>query len=44
MAAGTPEEVAAVAESATGRFLAGLVEAKKPRARAAKRRRVPAAA
>ena len=36
MAAGTPEEVAAVAESATGGFLADLVEA--PRAQAARRR------
>jgi excinuclease ABC subunit A len=44
MAAGTPEEVAAVPESATGRFLAGLVEAKQPRARATRRKRVPAAA
>ena len=44
MAAGTPEEVAAVPESATGRFLAGLVEAKQPKARAPRRKRVPAAA
>ena len=45
MAAGTPEEVAAVPESATGRFLAGLVEPKAAKARGgARRRRVPAAA
>ena len=36
--------VAAVPESATGRFLAGLVEPKQPRARAPRRNRVPAAA
>jgi excinuclease ABC subunit A len=42
MAAGTPEEVAAVEASHTGAFLRGLVEAKAPRAR--RRRRVPAAA
>ena len=44
MAAGTPEEVAAVAASHTGEFLRGLVEpaaAKKP---ARRRRKVPAAA
>ncbi|MET0685075.1 MAG: ATP-binding cassette domain-containing protein, partial [Solirubrobacteraceae bacterium] len=45
MAAGTPEEVAAVPESATGRFLAGLVEPKAPKSRGGtRRRRVPAAA
>ena len=45
MAAGTPEEVAAVPESATGRFLARLVEPKAAKARGgARRRRVPAAA
>jgi hypothetical protein len=44
MAAGTPEEVAAVPESATGRFLAGLVEPKAARSRAPRRKRVPAAA
>ena len=46
MAAGTPEEVAAVAESHTGEFLRALVE---PKARAkkrkpARRRKVAAAA
>ena len=45
MAAGTPEEVAAVAGSATGGFLAGHVAAKAPRKRApARRKQVPAAA
>jgi excinuclease ABC subunit A len=45
MAAGTPEEVAAVAGSATGGFLTKLVEAKTPRTRApARRKKVPAAA
>jgi excinuclease ABC subunit A len=44
IAAGTPEEVAAEPESATGRFLSGVVEAK-PRKRApARRKRVAAAA
>jgi excinuclease ABC subunit A len=42
IAAGTPEEVAAVPESATGRFLTGLVDAK-PRKRGAARRRPVAA-
>ena len=44
MAAGTPEEVAAVEESATGAFLSGLVTPKPARRRAASRRRVAAAA
>ncbi|HYI18050.1 MAG TPA: excinuclease ABC subunit UvrA, partial [Solirubrobacteraceae bacterium] len=44
MAAGTPEEVAAVPDSATGRFLSALVEAKRPKARAPRRKRVAAAA
>jgi len=44
MAAGTPEEVAAVPDSATGRFLSALVEAKLPKARAPRRKRVAAAA
>ncbi len=45
MAAGTPEEVAAVPESATGRFLSRLVEPKQPKQRGkARRKRVPAAA
>jgi excinuclease ABC subunit A len=44
IAAGTPEEVAAVPESATGSFLARLVEAKPVKQRATRRRRVPAAA
>jgi excinuclease ABC subunit A len=38
VATGTPEEVAAVAGSYTGRFLAELVEPAKPRRRVAKRR------
>jgi len=43
VATGTPEEVAAVAGSYTGRFLAGLVEPAKPkRRRAAKREAVAA--
>jgi excinuclease ABC subunit A len=43
VATGTPEEVAAVKSSHTGRFLAGLVELQKPK-RAARRRREPVAA
>jgi excinuclease ABC subunit A len=42
MAAGTPEEVAAVASSYTGQFLTRLVEPAAPKPR--RRRRVPAAA
>jgi excinuclease ABC subunit A len=47
MVAGTPEEVAAVDESYTGRFLRGTVEPArkpKPRRRAAAKTKVPAAA
>ena len=44
LATGTPEEVAAVDESATGGFLSGLVTARSPRRSAARRSRVPAAA
>ena len=44
LAAGTPEEVAAVDESATGGFLSGLVTPRSPRRSAARRSRVPAAA
>ncbi len=45
MAAGTPEEVAAVEESHTGAFLRGIVEPKaKPRRRAKRAAKVPAAA
>jgi excinuclease ABC subunit A len=43
VATGTPEQVAAVAASYTGRFLAGLVEPEKPK-RAARKRRAPIAA
>ncbi|HYP55247.1 MAG TPA: excinuclease ABC subunit UvrA [Solirubrobacterales bacterium] len=43
IATGTPEEVAAVAGSHTGRFLAELVEPAKPK-RAARKRREPVAA
>jgi excinuclease ABC subunit A len=43
VATGTPEEVAAVESSHTGRFLAGLLEAEKPK-RPARRRREPVAA
>jgi len=43
VATGTPEEVAAVESSYTGRFLAGLVEPAKPK-RAQRRRREPVAA
>jgi excinuclease ABC subunit A len=43
VATGTPEEVAAVAGSYTGRFLAGLVEPAKPK-RAPRKRREPVAA
>ena len=42
LAAGTPEQVAAVAESHTGAYLRRLVEPAAPRK--ARRRRVPAAA
>jgi excinuclease ABC subunit A len=42
--AGTPEEIAAEPESATGGFLAGLVEPKARKRRAAGRKRVAAAA
>jgi excinuclease ABC subunit A len=38
VATGTPEEVAAVAGSYTGRFLADLVKPAKPKRRSAKRR------
>ena len=44
MAAGTPEEVAAHADSATGSFLAALVQAKAKKARAPRRKRVAAPA
>jgi excinuclease ABC subunit A len=44
IAAGTPEEVAAEEDSATGSFLSGLVTPKPARRRAASRRRVAAAA
>jgi excinuclease ABC subunit A len=44
IAAGTPEEIAAEEDSATGAFLAGLVTPKPARRRASPRRRVPAAA
>jgi excinuclease ABC subunit A len=44
IAAGTPEEVAGEPESATGRFLAGLVDPKVKKSRAARRKRVAAAA
>jgi len=44
VATGTPEEVAAVTGSYTGRFLAGLVEPAKPKKRAAGKRREPIAA
>jgi excinuclease ABC subunit A len=43
VATGTPEEVAAVEGSYTGRFLSGLVEPAKPK-RAARKRREPVAA
>ena len=43
VATGTPEEVAAVKASYTGRFLAGLLEPAKPK-RAARKRREPVAA
>jgi excinuclease ABC subunit A len=43
VATGTPEEVAAVPGSYTGRFLAGLVEPAKPK-RASRKRREPVAA
>jgi excinuclease ABC subunit A len=43
VATGTPEDVAAVAGSYTGRFLTGLVEPAKPK-RAARKRREPVAA
>jgi excinuclease ABC subunit A len=44
LASGTPEEVAAVAESATGGFLRALVTPKEPKRRAPGRARLPAAA
>jgi excinuclease ABC subunit A len=44
VATGTPEEVAAVEGSYTGRFLTGLVEPAKPKKRAARKRREPVAA
>ncbi len=44
IAAGTPEQVAAVADSYTGRFLAELVKPAKPPARRRSRAKVPAAA
>src|SRR5215211_1550793 len=44
IATGTPEEVAAVAGSHTGRFLTGIVEPRKPARRAPRRQKVPAAA
>jgi excinuclease ABC subunit A len=44
MAAGTPEEVAAVADSHTGEYLRGLVEPAKPKKKAPARRRKVAAA
>jgi len=44
LAVGTPEEVAAVPESATGAFLAQLVTPKAPKRRASGRSRLPAAA
>jgi excinuclease ABC subunit A len=43
VATGTPEEVAAIEASHTGRFLADLVEPAKPK-QAARRRREPVAA
>ncbi len=44
IAAGTPEQVAGEPDSATGAFLAGLVEAKPRKQRAPRRARMPAAA
>ena len=44
IASGTPEEVAAVNDSHTGEFLRALVEPKAPPRRAARRRKVAAAA
>ena len=44
LATGTPEEVAAVGDSATGGFLRSLVTAKEPKRRAPSRARMPAAA
>jgi excinuclease ABC subunit A len=44
MAWGTPEEVAAVPESHTGAFLAGLLPAERPKPQRAPRRKVAAAA
>jgi excinuclease ABC subunit A len=44
VATGTPEEVAAVEGSYTGRFLAGLVEPAKPKPKRAARKREPVAA
>jgi excinuclease ABC subunit A len=44
MATGTPEQVAGVEDSHTGEFLRALVEPKAPPRRAARRRKVAAAA
>jgi excinuclease ABC subunit A len=44
MAAGTPEDVAAVADSHTGEYLTGLVEPAKAKKKPARRRKVAAAA
>jgi excinuclease ABC subunit A len=44
VATGTPEEVAAIPGSYTGRFLAGLLEPAKPKRTAARKRREPVAA
>jgi excinuclease ABC subunit A len=44
VATGTPEEVAAVPDSYTGRFLAGLLEPTKPKRTAGRKRREPVAA
>jgi excinuclease ABC subunit A len=44
VASGTPEEVAAIESSYTGRFLADIVEPRAPARRASRRHKVPAAA
>ena len=44
VATGTPEEVAGVEGSYTGRHLAGLVTPKAPRAKRSRPKKVPAAA
>jgi excinuclease ABC subunit A len=44
VASGTPEEVAAIEGSYTGRFLADIVEPRAPARRAPRRQKVPAAA